>query len=90
METAASRLKRLGDHWREGVTDVLMKALQPCAAGQGEFNVSSFGFGGKYAETGEGTNGFDFGETIRGGSGAGDGWHGMSNGYSNHRSSSTG
>ena len=60
------------------VTDVLIKAFQACAASQGDCNVFSFGFGGKDPETGEEVNGFGFGETICGGSGAGDGWHGTS------------
>lgn len=60
------------------VTDVLIKAFQACAASQGDCNVFSFGFGGKDAETGEDTKGFGFGETICGGSGAGEGWHGTS------------
>ena len=60
------------------VTDVLIKAFQACAASQGDCNVFSFGFGGKDPETGEEVNGFGFGETICGGSGAGQGWHGTS------------
>ena len=60
------------------VTDVLIKAFQACAASQGDCNVFSFGFGGKDLETGKDVNGFGFGETICGGSGAGEGWHGTS------------
>ncbi|KAH7313023.1 Hydantoinase B/oxoprolinase-domain-containing protein [Rhexocercosporidium sp. MPI-PUGE-AT-0058] len=60
------------------VTDVLIKAFQACAASQGDCNVFSFGFGGKDLETGKDVNGFGFGETICGGSGAGPGWHGTS------------
>lgn len=60
------------------VTDVLIKAFQACAASQGDCNVFSFGFGGKDAKTGEEIKGFGFGETICGGSGAGQGWHGTS------------
>ncbi|CZR62217.1 related to oxoprolinase [Phialocephala subalpina] len=60
------------------VTDVLIKAFQACAASQGDCNVFSFGFGGKDVETGEEVKGFGFGETICGGSGAGEGWHGTS------------
>jgi len=60
------------------VTDVLIKAFQACAASQGDCNVFSFGFGGKDPETGTEVNGFGFGETICGGSGAGEGWHGTS------------
>ena len=60
------------------VTDVLIKAFQACAASQGDCNVFSFGFGGKDPETGEEVDGFGFGETICGGSGAGEGWHGTS------------
>lgn len=60
------------------VTDVLIKAFQACAASQGDCNVFSFGFGGKDIQTGEESKGFGFGETICGGSGAGNGWHGTS------------
>lgn len=60
------------------VTDVLIKAFQACAASQGDCNVFSFGFGGKDPETGVESNGFGFGETICGGSGAGENWHGTS------------
>lgn len=60
------------------VTDVLIKAFQACAASQGDCNVFSFGFGGKSLETGEEIKGFGFGETICGGSGAGENWHGTS------------
>ncbi|KAG9243173.1 Hydantoinase B/oxoprolinase-domain-containing protein [Calycina marina] len=60
------------------VTDVLIKAFQACAASQGDCNVFSFGFGGKDPETGKEQNGFGFGETICGGSGAGKDWHGTS------------
>lgn len=60
------------------VTDVLIKAFEACAASQGDCNVFSFGFGGKDPESGEEVSGFGFGETICGGSGAGEGWNGTS------------
>ncbi|RDW56841.1 hypothetical protein BP5796_12908 [Coleophoma crateriformis] len=60
------------------ITDVLIKAFEACAASQGDCNVFSFGHGGKDAVTGEETQGFGFCETICGGSGAGEGWHGTS------------
>lgn len=59
------------------VTDVLIKAFKACAASQGDCNVFSFGFGGKN-EIGKEVFGFGFGETICGGSGAGEGWNGTS------------
>jgi 5-oxoprolinase (ATP-hydrolysing) len=60
------------------VTDVLIKAFQACAASQSDCNVFSFGFSSKDADTGKEVQGFGFGETICGGSGAGEGWHGTS------------
>jgi 5-oxoprolinase (ATP-hydrolysing) len=60
------------------ITDVLIKAFQACAASQGDCNVFSFGFGGKDPESGKETKGFGFGETICGGSGAGETWNGTS------------
>ena len=60
------------------VTDVLIKAFEACAASQGDCNVFSFGLGGKDADTGLDVPGFGFGETICGGSGAGESWHGTS------------
>lgn len=60
------------------ITDVLLKAFEACAASQGDCNVFSFGFGGRDETTGEQTQGVGFGETVCGGSGAGEGWHGTS------------
>ncbi|EHK97714.1 hypothetical protein M7I_6498 [Glarea lozoyensis 74030] len=60
------------------ITDVLINAFQACAASQGDCNVFSFGFGGKDPESGKETKGFGFGETICGGSGAGETWNGTS------------
>ncbi|KAH8596411.1 Hydantoinase B/oxoprolinase-domain-containing protein [Bisporella sp. PMI_857] len=59
------------------VTDVILKAFQACAASQGDCNNLTFGFGGK-SENGQNIKGFGYYETIAGGSGAGDGWHGTS------------
>ena len=63
------------------VTDVVIKAFEACAAGQGDCNVFSFGTDGDIdGNTGEliPDTGFGFCETIGGGSGAGPGWHGTS------------
>ncbi|KAI9742373.1 MAG: hypothetical protein M1818_003906 [Claussenomyces sp. TS43310] len=60
------------------ITDVLIKAFRACAASQGDCNVFSFGFGGTDPTTGQATQGVGFGETVCGGSGAGENWHGTS------------
>ncbi|KAF7556528.1 hypothetical protein G7Z17_g1318 [Cylindrodendrum hubeiense] len=63
------------------VTDVVIKAFEACAASQGDCNVVSFGIDGNIdAATGSlvPESGFGFCETICGGSGAGNGWHGTS------------
>ncbi|KAG9244429.1 Hydantoinase B/oxoprolinase-domain-containing protein [Calycina marina] len=64
------------------VTDVILKAFNACAASQGDCNNLTFGIGGK-GEDGEITKGFGYYETIAGGSGAGNGWHGT-NGVHTH------
>ncbi|KAK7428185.1 hypothetical protein QQZ08_005251 [Neonectria magnoliae] len=63
------------------VTDVVIKAFEACAASQGDCNVVSFGIDGNIdpiTETFVPDSGFGFCETICGGSGAGNGWHGTS------------
>ncbi|KAH7013041.1 putative 5-oxoprolinase [Ilyonectria destructans] len=63
------------------VTDVVIKAFAACAASQGDCNVVSFGIDGNIDPTTGSLvpeTGFGFCETICGGSGAGDGWHGTS------------
>ncbi|KAL0571831.1 hypothetical protein V5O48_010127 [Marasmius crinis-equi] len=59
------------------VTDVVLKAFHAVAASQGCCNNLTFGTGGK-TETGEVEEGWGYYETIAGGSGAGNGWHGES------------
>ncbi|CAM1507962.1 Fc.00g048100.m01.CDS01 [Cosmosporella sp. VM-42] len=63
------------------VTDVVLKAFAACAASQGDCNVVSFGIDGN-VDPFTGViipgSGFGFGETICGGSGAGEGWNGTS------------
>ncbi|CAK7199350.1 hypothetical protein SEUCBS139899_002028 [Sporothrix eucalyptigena] len=58
------------------VTDVLLKALGAAAASQGCANSVGFGMGGKDPRTGAITPGWNYGETVGGGSGAGPTWHG--------------
>ncbi|OWZ31228.1 hypothetical protein LQV05_002901 [Cryptococcus neoformans] len=60
------------------ITDVVLLAFSACAASQGCCNNLTFGAGGKDFETGEVIDGWGYYETIAGGSGAGDGWHGTS------------
>ncbi|WVF66074.1 hypothetical protein IAT40_000813 [Kwoniella sp. CBS 6097] len=60
------------------ITDVVLLAFKACAASQGCCNNLTFGAGGKDTETGEISEGWGYYETIAGGSGAGDGWHGTS------------
>lgn len=59
------------------ITDVVLGAFRACAASQGCVNIISFGMGGQDAQ-GRAVPGFGVGETICGGSGAGQGWHGTS------------
>lgn len=58
------------------VTDVILKALGAAAASQGCANSIGFGMGGKDPLTGAITPGWNYGETVGGGSGAGPTWHG--------------
>ncbi|WVQ70846.1 hypothetical protein IAR50_000371 [Cryptococcus sp. DSM 104548] len=60
------------------ITDVVLLAFKACAASQGCCNNLTFGAGGKDPETGEVIAGWGYYETIAGGSGAGDGFHGTS------------
>lgn len=59
------------------ITDVVLGCFEACAASQGCCNIVSFGMGGSDA-VGREIPGFGVGETICGGSGAGDGWNGTS------------
>ncbi|KZW01086.1 Hydantoinase B/oxoprolinase [Exidia glandulosa HHB12029] len=59
------------------IVDVVLKAFDACAASQGCTNNLTFGAGGKDAE-GKVVAGWGYYETIAGGSGAGEGWHGTS------------
>ncbi|BEJ08308.1 hypothetical protein CcaverHIS641_0503930 [Cutaneotrichosporon cavernicola] len=59
------------------VTDVIIKAFQACAAGQGGCNNLTFGIGPKEVD-GKAANGFGYYETIAGGAGAGSTWEGQS------------
>lgn len=58
------------------VTDVLLKAFGAAAASQGCANSLGWGMGGKDPRTGEVKPGWNYGETVGGGSGAGPTWHG--------------
>lgn len=64
------------------VTDVVLGAFDASAASQGCVNVFGFGMGGKDA-SGQEKPGFGYIETIAGGHGAGDGWHGTSGVHTN-------
>ncbi|KKA16213.1 5-oxoprolinase (ATP-hydrolyzing) [Rasamsonia emersonii CBS 393.64] len=58
------------------VTDVILKAFGAAAASQGCANSLGWGMGGKDPRTGEVKPGWNYGETVGGGSGAGPTWHG--------------
>ncbi|KAH8693568.1 Hydantoinase B/oxoprolinase-domain-containing protein [Talaromyces proteolyticus] len=58
------------------VTDVLLQAFSAAAGSQGCANSLGWGMGGKDPLTGEVTPGWNYGETVGGGSGAGPTWHG--------------
>ncbi|KAK8163902.1 oxoprolinase [Phyllosticta citrichinensis] len=60
------------------VTDVILRAFGAAAASQGCANSFGWGMGGKDPETGITTPGWNYGEALGGGSGAGPGWHGTS------------
>ncbi len=58
------------------ITDVIFRAFGSCAASQGCANSFGWGMGGKDAATGIVTPGWNYGESLGGGSGAGPDWHG--------------
>ncbi|KAH6082085.1 hypothetical protein HBI65_207560 [Parastagonospora nodorum] len=58
------------------VIDVILRAYAKCAAFAGCANSFGWGLGGKDPVTGNIEPGFNYGETLGGGSGAGPGWHG--------------
>jgi 5-oxoprolinase (ATP-hydrolysing) len=58
------------------VTDVLLKAFGAASGSQGCANSLGWGIGGKDPLTGQVTPGWNYGETVGGGSGAGPTWHG--------------
>lgn len=58
------------------VIDVILRAYGKCAAFAGCANSFGWGMGGKNPLTGKIEPGFNYGETVGGGSGAGPGWHG--------------
>ena len=58
------------------ITDTIFKAFGSCAASQGCANSFGWGMGGKDPATGKVTPGWNFGESLGGGSGAGPTWHG--------------
>ncbi|GAD94465.1 hypothetical protein AOR_1_1676174 [Paecilomyces variotii No. 5] len=65
------------------ITDVILKAFGAAAASQGCANSLGWGMGGKDPLTGKVTPGWNYGETVGGGSGAGPTWHGA-NGVNVH------
>ncbi|KAF1950182.1 hypothetical protein CC80DRAFT_246522 [Byssothecium circinans] len=58
------------------VIDVILRAYGKCAAFAGCANSFGWGMGGKDPLTGKIEPGFNYGEAVGGGSGAGPGWHG--------------
>jgi 5-oxoprolinase (ATP-hydrolysing) len=58
------------------VTDVILQAFGAAAGSQGCANSLGWGMGGKNPLTGVVTPGWNYGETVGGGSGAGPTWHG--------------
>ncbi len=58
------------------VVDVILRAFGRVAASQGCASSFGWGMGGRDARTGEVRPGWNYGESIGGGSGAGPGWHG--------------
>ncbi|KAI9739551.1 MAG: hypothetical protein M1834_006267 [Cirrosporium novae-zelandiae] len=58
------------------ITDVIFKAFDSCAAAQGCANSFGWGMGGKDPRTGIVRPGWNYGEALGGGSGAGPTWHG--------------
>lgn len=60
------------------VIDTILRAFGRCAASQGCANSFGWGMGGKDPETGKAVPGWNYGESLGGGVGAGPGWHGES------------
>ncbi|OJJ43594.1 hypothetical protein ASPZODRAFT_19316 [Penicilliopsis zonata CBS 506.65] len=60
------------------ITDVLLKALNAAADSQGCANSLGWGMGGKDPRIGQVIPGWNYSETVGGGSGAGPSWHGVS------------
>ncbi|CAJ2510615.1 Uu.00g062400.m01.CDS01 [Anthostomella pinea] len=60
------------------VIDTILRAFGRCAASQGCANSFGWGMGGKDPATGEVKAGWNYGESLGGGVGAGPGWHGES------------
>jgi 5-oxoprolinase (ATP-hydrolysing) len=58
------------------IADVILKAFEAAAASQGCANSFGWGTGGKNPLTGEVIKGWNYGEALGGGSGAGPGWEG--------------
>ena len=65
------------------VTDVILQAFGAASGSQGCANSLGWGMGGKDPLTGKVTPGWNYGETVGGGSGAGPTWHGT-NGVNVH------
>ncbi len=60
------------------VIDTILRAFGRCAASQGCANSFGWGMGGRDAATGAVVPGWNYGESLGGGVGAGPGWHGAS------------
>lgn len=60
------------------VIDVILRAFGRCAASQGCANSFGWGMGGRDPATGKIVPGWNYGESIAGGVGAGPTWHGQS------------
>ena len=60
------------------VIDLLLRAFHCVAASQGCASATGWGTGGRDPDTGRLEPGWNYGESIGGGSGAGPGWHGAS------------
>lgn len=58
------------------VADVILRCFRACAASQGCANSFGWGLGGKDPATGVVAAGWNYGEALGGGSGAGPGWRG--------------
>lgn len=58
------------------VIDIILRAFKCVAASQGCASSFGWGMGGRNPATGKIEPGWNYGESIGGGSGAGPGWHG--------------